>query len=543
MGVIKNLYNRAVLVPLAEYLKSEAQADTQKSSNPGGAMVRDALSYGAYGSYRSKPNSGGVSFQTLRKFSKQYDVARAAINRRKRQLNQLQWDIVSADPTVKVNENQAREVKQIFKGIGGYKVRFREFIDTMVEDLLVLDAVSIYKRPTMGGKLYNLQVVDAATIKLKVDASGGTPEPPEIAYVQVIRGKEEASFTADEMYYEMLNPRTESPYGLSPLESMILTISTALKSQTANLTMLSEGNIPEGYFGVPDTWSPDKIKEFQEVWDSAIEGNPSAQSKIKFGPQGTYERFIKPEDMRFKELQEWLMKTTCMMFEIPPQELGFTETVNRATGEVQQDIGRSSGLIPLANFFEEIFTDVIQVDLGHPDLMFKFKGLENTNEKQKAEVSEIRIRSGYSTVDQERAIDGLDPLGIDEPFVIGTPTFLKGASEAPVAGSTTDQNSADQAGVNDSETQKSAEDVHIQLVTELRAFRKYALKRSIVGKNLLKFNSEVLPKTVVDEINTRLSKADNPEAVKAIFKEFMQDYQVDFLANVVELKKDLAKVI
>jgi len=36
--------------------------------------------------------------------------------------------------------------------------------------------------------------------------------------------------------------------------------------------------------------------------------------------------------------------------------------VNKSTGEVQQDMGINTGLRPLAEFFQEIFTDVIQVD-------------------------------------------------------------------------------------------------------------------------------------------------------------------------------------
>lgn len=561
MGMFDRAYEKFVLQPLADKLKREAAsaAETvfEKGARPAGAVLRDNFSYqNNSGAQRQKPGAG-IDFKTLRRFAKQYDVARAAINRRKRQLNQLQWDIVSADPDVEINEVQAREIKKMFKAIGGYRVRFRTFIDKMVEDLLVLDAVAIYKRPTMGGSLYSLQVLDSSTIKLRVDETGGTPMPPEIAYRQFIRGTEVASFNADEMYYEMMNPSTDSPYGLSPLESMILTVSTALKSQVLNMTMLTEGNIPEGYMGVPDTWSPDKIKEFQELWDAALSGDAAATSKIKFGPEGAYERFVKPEDMRFKELQEWLMKTTCMMFEIQPQELGFTDTVNKATGEVQQDIGRSAGLIPLANFFEEIFTDVVQVDLGYPDMVFKYQGLEDVNEKEQAEVSAIRINSGYSTVDEERALHGKEPLGVDKPFTSVTPTFIdpesmqakadaaKAITDAAGTATTPPAETNPPANTSKDETKKSAtpEDKHINLVTELRAFRKFAVDRVNGRKPPRAFNSDVLPASALNELNTRLTKAKDADMVRDIFREYMQDYQIDFLANMAEVKKSLAKVL
>lgn len=567
MGIVKDTYTRLVLRPLADYLKEVAQGggDVSKAANAGaGAVLRDQLQYAnRIGTPRSKPGAG-ISFATLRKFSVQYDVARAAINRRKRQLNQLDWDISNADPDDKTDrKKETKALKQQFVKIGGYRVRFRELMDVMVEDLLVLDAVAIYKRPTRAGQLYNLLPVDASTIKLNVDDAGMTPAPPAVAYEQWIRGKQVAEFTADEMYYEMLNPRTNTPYGLSPLESLILGVSAALKSEVFNVNMLTEGNIPEGLFGVPPEWTPDQIKEFQLLWDAAVAGDASANNKLKFVPSGPgatgYQPTVKPEDMRYKELQEWLMKKTCMLFEIQPQELGFTDTVNKSTGEVQQDIGFRTGLRPLAMFFEEIFTDVLQVDMGYPDLRFHFQGLDDVDEKAQAEIAEIEIRSGQRTVDEIRSERGWDPLGIDKPFVLGNPTFIdeesvntrnqaaaalismgsesKGDQEAG------DRNENANDNTNEPTEEKSAEQKHIQLVTELRAFRKYAINRVKEGKQLRRFESKVLPEVVVDELNQRIAKAQDVEAVREVFTEYFKDYQINFLAEVANLKSDLQRIL
>lgn len=571
MGFAKDAYTRLVLKPLAGYLQDIAKAE---NGSPTGmqAVLRDRLPFSnAYPNGRTKPGStNGIDFATLRRFSVQYDVARAAINRRKRQLNALEWDIVNAE-TDDQTDNSAiiKQVKQDFKSIGGYKVRFREFIDTLVDDLLVLDAMVMYKRPNMGGGLYSLEPVDAATIVLELDDNGGTPMPPDTAYRQIIHGKEVATFTADEMYYEMMNARTYTPYGLAPLESLVLGVTAALKSDIYNVHLLTEGNIPEGFFGVPENWTPDQIKEFQALWDAALSGDTRAMSKLKFVPSGKgatgYTPAVKPEDMRYKELQDWLMHKTCMLFEIPPNELGFTDTVNKSTGEVQQDIGTNSGLRPLAEFFQEIFTDVIQVDMGFQNLAFKFTGLEYTDERATAETNEIRIRSGQATVDEVRMEQGQKPLGVDKPFVLGNPTFIDPDSQksrADAAAALTslaagggdddkpdpkdpeeDRKDPENGDVPAEQKEKSAEQNHIQLVTELRAFRKYAVNRKKDGKQLRAFKSDVLPQNVVDEMNSKLSKAADADAVRAIFKDYMADYQVQFLAEVTNLRKSLSKVV
>lgn len=561
MGIFKDagksVYTNVVLKPLADYLKATAAGDLKKDSSMG-MVLRDRMPFSNQITARNKPGSG-IDFATLRRFSVQYDVARAAINRRKRQLNTLEWDIVAAEDDDKTDYSAViRPLKKDFTHIGGYRVRFRELLDTMVDDLLVLDAVALYKRPNIGGGLYALQPVDAATIVLEVDESGGTPLPPDTAYKQFIRGKEVAQFTADEMYYEMMNSRTYTPYGLSPLESLVLGVSAALKSELYNLHLLTEGNIPEGFFGVPEDWTPDQIKEFQALWDASMAGDTRATSKLKFVPKGSYERTVKPEDMRYKEFQEWLMKKTCMLFEMPPQELGFTETVNKATGEVQQDIGLNSGLVPLARFFEEIFTDVIQVDMGFENLRFKYTGLDVSDEKLDAEVASIKLRSGQTTVDEIRRERGQEPLGVDKPFTEFAPNFIdpesletkKKAAEALATLTSQpaenedpeeDPKKDDEPAADD--TSKSAVDTHVQLVTELRAFRKYAINRKKAGKSLRKFNSEVLPENVVEEMNARLSKAADAAAVRDIFSEYMRDYQVNFLAETINLKKSLSNVL
>ena len=572
MGIIKDAYTRVVLKPLADYLGDLAKADGQASNTGMQAVLRDRLPFSnPYPSGRSKPGTtNGIDFATLRRFSVQYDVARAAINRRKRQLNALEWDIVAAESDDTADYSaQIKPLKKDFKSIGGYKVRFREFIDTLVDDLLVLDAMVLYKRPNMGGGLYALEPVDAATIVLELDDNGGTPMPPDTAYRQIIHGKEVATFTADEMYYEMMNSRTYTPYGLAPLESLVLGVSAALKSDIYNVHLLTEGNIPEGFFGVPEAWTPDQIKEFQALWDAALSGDTRAMSKLKFVPSGKgatgYTPAVKPEDMRYKELQEWLMKKTCMLFEIQPNELGFTESVNKSTGEVQQDIGFNSGLMPLAHFFEEIFTDVIQNDMGFENLAFKYTGLDQVDERAEAEKNEILIRSGQTTIDEVRQNQGKQPLGVDKPFVLGNPTFIDPESQksradaaaalTSLAAGGTDNGTEDTTpedkpnedpapgDVPDEQKQKSAEQNHIQLVTELRAFRKYAVNRKKDGKALRAFKSDVLPQNVVDEMNTKLSKAADADEVRAIFKDYMADYQVQFLAEVTNLRKSLSKVV
>src|SRR3989440_5800162 len=65
---------------------------------------------------------------------------------------------------------------------------WQKWLRALLEDLLVIDAATLYPQRTKGGEIFRLAVIDGATIKRVIDPMGFTPEPPAVAYQQVIKG-------------------------------------------------------------------------------------------------------------------------------------------------------------------------------------------------------------------------------------------------------------------------------------------------------------------------------------------------------------------
>lgn len=578
MGLFDRLFGIDKLVEAQVEARTAKMADdiaahvmTKGSTLPGGMPMGtkrysfDSVTQNNNILSRKKPDSG-VSFDTLRKFSVNHEISRAAINYRKRQLAGLEWDIVTAeDDQVKIDQSVQNELKTFFKNVGGAGNKYRKFTNRVVEDLLVLDAVALEKQKTKGGGLYTLIPIDASTIRLRVAEDGGTPLPPEAAYVQVIRGQKTAEFTTEEMIYDMMNPRSNSPYGLAPLESLLVIVSSSLKAGLYNLGYLTDGNIPEGFFGVPKEWTPQMIKDFQENWDAVMAGDAAATAKLKFAPEGSYQPAKKPSDMAWEQFNDWLMKVTCALFDVQPSEIGFHPNKGGLGGagmaSQSADTSDKKGLVPLAHFMEEVFTDIIQNELGHPELKFSYKGLTEKDEKLEAEINQIKINSGQATINEIRTSDGLDPdpsPQADQLMIVGgTPTFLKTQEEIDAgvemaaniaAGKNADGSDKPDptAPATSAETPPtSADDTQkmVDLVTEFRKFRKMAVARKKAGKTFRPFESTVLPTPTLAELNDRIHKAADVEDVKGVFTEMMQDYQIEFLADVIELNGNLQKVV
>lgn len=508
---------------------------------------------------KRKPKAS-VSFATLRKFSEQHEISRACINARKRHLTTLEWAIVAQEEEDTTDyASQKAELKNLFQTIGGKTNPYRMFLSKLTEDLMVLDAVSIYKQPTLGGDLFKLIPVDSATIRVAVDTSGDIT-----GYRQIIDGREVATFDIDEMVYAMMNPRTNSPYGLAPLESLLMVVSSSLKAGMSNLAYLTEGNTPEGLFMLPEDWTPSMIREFEENWNAVMAGDEAAMSRIKFTPPGNFVPTRKHEDMQWEQFNMWLMKVTCSLFDVQPVEIGFEPQGGlggKGFSEGQNTTTQRKSIIPLANFFQEIFTQIIHEDLGMTSLCFKFMGLDPSDKKNDAEVAKIQIESGQRTINETRKEQGLEPYAdveaADRPFLLGgTPTFIddetvemqtESATDSPVtapedAQSENGEQTTEETMTEDDAAEKASQSDHVLLVTELRKFKKMALTRKREGKSFRPFVSEVLPSDVVDEMNSRLEKADLEES-KQVFRDYMQDYQVSFISDVMKLRDDLQKVL
>lgn len=396
------------------------------------------------GTYRDF--TGGVSYQTLRDFSKFYPILRACVNYRKRQISQLEWGVAPMEVVTEKSQKEkykkdAKMVKDFFRYPSGDKtMSFRTFLNKIIEDLVVLDAVAIYRRVNRRGGFYGFLPIDSTTIELIVNEDGTTPLPPDKAYQQKVNGEVKADLTIDELIYKMMNPKTDSAYGFSPVESLVLTVSTALKLGTYNLAYLTEGNVPEGFVELPKDIAsdPKQLKLWQEAWDAMFSGDRRYQRKIKFLPEGMkWHPIKKQEDLQFERFEKWLLLNTCAVMEVAPQSIGFQFDRGKGATEAEWEIGKERGLYPLALFLKEMFDEMIHEDLGQEHLQFTWTNINPTNAKEEAEVFGQLVRTGAVSVDEWRVAEGYDPIGLSQYIMTPVgPIFAKDFIDMSNAGAT-----------------------------------------------------------------------------------------------------------
>src|SRR5215469_1292732 len=350
----------------------------------------------------------GTSFAELRALADSYDLIRLVIESRKDQIERLAWSVRARQPGGPQADPRITAISALFACPDGVHP-WPTWLRLVLEDLLVIDAPALYLRRSRDGTLCALEPLDGATIKRVIDDWGRTPQHPEPAYQQVLKGLPAVDYTTDELLYAPRNPRLHKVYGFSPVEQVQMTVNVALRRQIWTLQYYTEGNIPEALIGVPDTWTPDQIRQFQGYWDSLHEGNTAQRRHAKFVPGGVAKTFIPTREPALKDpFDEWLARVVCYAFSVSPQP--FVQQLNRATAETAQDAALAEGLLPLKTWVKQLCDRVIAREFAAPDLEFAWNDDQPSDPAKVASIAVDYVKAGIKSVNEVRAELGLDPL-------------------------------------------------------------------------------------------------------------------------------------
>jgi hypothetical protein len=380
-------------------------------------------------------NHEPTGFAELRGLADSYDLLRCVIETRKDQVERLTWHIRKRSGFA----THASDAPRI-AALAAFFARpdrlhaWPTWLRMLLEDLLVIDAPALYLRRTRGGALWALEILDGATIKRLIDPWGRTPAAPAPAYQQILKGVPAVDYTAEELIYAPRNCRAHKAYGFSPVEQVQMSVNIALRRQIYQLQYYTEGNIPEALIGVPDSWNPDQIRQFQSYWDALNAGDTAERRHAKFVPGGVAKTFIPTREPVMKDVfDEWLARVICFAFSIPPSAL--VAQVNRATAETAQDTALSEGLAPLQLWVKHLVDQVIVTEFQAPDLEFAWDEDRAVDPSEVARIAASYVAARIKSVNEVRAELGLAPVpGGDLPAGPSAPSGTDAAaSDAPGA--------------------------------------------------------------------------------------------------------------
>lgn len=436
MGMISRILSRGTPPPVSDALQAQGMS-TSADFGPGtpiapwhGYSTRPrAYDYpvGANINLRPRAAYGRPSFDTLRAIIDAWDLARICINHKIDDLRSMEPLFLPAEGA-EGDVDTAVEAARAALEFPDRDLPFESWLSKWLEGVWRYDAGTLYRRRDRAGRVIGLEVVDGTTILPYIDGNGRKPRPPAPAYAQIIKGVGYEWLTTDDLIYAPFRPQLDSPYGLAPVESILLTANTDLRFQKYFLDYFTAGSLPGGFLHAPeDATTPDQVAAWQDFWDALMLGDQEALRQIKVIPKSM--DFTEVRNTPFDEnFPIYLMRRCCAAFGVTPQDLGITLDVNRANGETQVDVQARVNTRPGKMFVEGVLSRYLQTDLGLPVRIRLDDGQEREDRLNEAKIWQIGIDSGMVGVDEGRE----ELFGLPTDNSRPVPRFINNPRTGPV---------------------------------------------------------------------------------------------------------------
>lgn len=387
--------------------------------------------------------NGVLSFTTMRRIHRANDLVRAVVDAKARQIVSLNWDVQRADEERFAPMGLAREIACLFRTPNVDREDWTLMMRQVLQDVLVLDAGVIEKVRDSSGKLVELVPRDAATFRPQVDEHRRLK-----GYEQVLRDwkgdEKKVQFAADDVVYFKFNPCSHSVWGLSPLETLAITIGGDMLAMTRNVEWLQDGNLMDNVLvlGRVGALALEQFKQFFQNHKGEM-GRLPILSDLEDGGSGAKVLPLRQSnrDMQFLELDRWMFQRICGVYQIAASDVILMEShATKAASETEADVSESKGLRPELAIIEGRFSaDVCQE--FHPNLCFRFVEADKTDALDESNVwgqmfrnggvlNELRVRAGLKPLQGPKVdIDGVMVNSYDLP--INTFTGLPFGVAAP----------------------------------------------------------------------------------------------------------------
>jgi hypothetical protein len=369
----------------------------------------------------------------LRGMRKSWGILATIVETCKDQLLRLPWTIQMKDRP-RGSSKAIEELRKFFRHPDG-KLTFSQWARKLLDDVLVIDAGTIYINKRLDGKPFSLEILDGATIFPLIDDAGRRPdsvynmsengivyEKRQPAFQQIIKGMPLINLSEDEIMYQIVRPTPEIPVlGFSPINQLFIEATEAIRKTIYQSEFWRAGSIPELMITVPTEWTLNQIVQFQAHFDSLMSGNLNLKSKTRFIPNGMKPFEIKNADGKslWSDRDEMLIRLACYAFSISPTP--FVKQVNRGTASSAQQVSQEEGLFSRMDFWKNDIMDmIIQEKFGYDDVEFAFLPRPESDGEKQSKIHQVQLQLGLRTLNEVRGELGEEPTEFGDEQLIYT---------------------------------------------------------------------------------------------------------------------------
>lgn len=171
---------------------------------------------------------------------------------------------------------------------------------------------------------------------------------------------------------------------------------------------------PSGILTTDDNINNDMAERLRTMWNKMHRGSNKAGKTAILGGGLKYQKMGSAlGEMAFQDIARSIRDEVLAMYGVPASILGLVEDVNRANAEANEYTFAKYTVLPRVMLIEEKINEKI-MPMYDAALKLKFENPVPEDKEFRLRERAENIRMGYSSIDDERKVDGLDPYDMYE---------------------------------------------------------------------------------------------------------------------------------
>lgn len=378
-----------------------------------------------------------VDYKLLRQVARKSEVIDAILRRTVDDTLGNGYEFCLADGLTQGSPEQYKKVVDFFKN-PNTDDSGDEWLEAIIYDLqlfgdayIELDGSGDYEVDSnewiYDGELSGIWPIAADSMRIIPEyPTGKLPEPPNMAYIQVI-GDVVRKYSRNKIIH-MSKLRTTRAYGTSPLLSLLKVVGAHL-NLTDYIGRLFSGMLPKTLVNVGDI-STSEMSAMLALIEQQVSGGQSPYGLITVnGGTGfnIHKLIDSPSEGQFLDQLYYYREEICAVFGIPPMKLGWVQTGKLANPESQLDAWYDV-IDSFHRKLERVLNNRVLPLIGITDWVINFKTIRPSRDAERADVFSKQAEAvrklrqeGTISINEARAMMSLESIqspDADDPFFV-----------------------------------------------------------------------------------------------------------------------------
>ena len=305
----------------------------------------------------------------------------------------------------------------------------------------------------------------------------------------------------DVIHFKYPNPNNLF-YGTGPTNAAVFGVGLNKEIKSWGINFFRNNANPSGVLMAKNGLNEEGFKRLKTQWNEKYRGTANAGKMAFLEGDLTYQQIgSNIRDSRFEEVSKDIRDEILAIYGVPASKLGLVEDVNRANADANDYTYQKDTILPRLTLIQEKLNEKL-IPIYDKGIRCEFENAIPEDKEFHLKEKQTNIQVGFSSIDEEREKEGLDPYSLPQTEVPLISFGLTPAGQEPqedeFAGDLEDEKDDEKKKAFTNEKATRLWEQFVTLTTPVEKYYTQVLKRFFKEQHLLVKNSMNQYRTVKD---------------------------------------------